>query len=190
MKAVFIDVGGVLLKQDSLTFEHYDREMAWPPGRSIHLWKEYLEMAHVGGELVPGYRCDVEVGRIKQRLYATNRVVSGMEEIVRELRAMCRLAVISNFSADLDQVLDELGLLSSIELVVNSAFVGTKKPGKRIYEIACNRLGVEPSESVFIDDDPKNVNAAQTLGLKGITFSAAGTLRKELRMAGLAIRYS
>jgi hypothetical protein len=75
IRAVFIDVGGVLLKQDFLTFERYDREKGWPSGISAGLWKDYLQIAHVGGELLPGYRCSSgEIVQIKQRLYATNRV--------------------------------------------------------------------------------------------------------------------
>jgi epoxide hydrolase-like predicted phosphatase len=190
IKAVFFDVGGVLLKQDSsVMLELHDREKGWRAGTSAGLWKEYLDVAHVGGELLPGYRRNGEVERIKRRLYATNRMVSGMEALVRELGEVCRLAVISNFTADLNQVLDQLGLLPSFELIVNSALVGVKKPDTKIYEIACNRLGVEPGEAVFIDDNAENVTAAQTTGMRGIVFSSAGTLRNELCAAGLVLRH-
>jgi putative hydrolase of the HAD superfamily len=102
---------------------------------------------------------------------------------------MCRLAVISNFSADLNLVLEQLGLLSSFELIVNSAFAGVKKPDTKIYELACNQLGVEPGDSVFIDDVPANVCAARSNGMKGIVFSSAAMLREELCAVGLALRY-
>lgn len=188
IKAVFLDVGGVLLKQDSsVIFELHDREMEWKRGSSAGLWKQYLDAAHVGGELLPGYRCDSDVERIKQSLYATNRVVAGMRELVREVREICRLAVLSNFTADLNQVLEQLGLLPSFELIVNSALVGVKKPEAKIYEIACHRLGVQPTEAVFIDDNAPNVAAAQSIGMRGLVFSSAGSLRSELCAAGLTL---
>jgi epoxide hydrolase-like predicted phosphatase len=190
IKAVFLDVGGVLLKQDaSAIFEFHDREMEWADGSSAGIWKEYLDAAHIGGELLPGYRRNSDVECIKQRLYATNRIVSGMGELVRELREVCRLAVLSNFTADLNQVLEQLGLLLSFELIVNFALVGVKKPDAKIYEIACHRLSVEPGEAVFIDDNGANVTAAQSMGMQGIVFSSAGTLRSELYAAGLALRH-
>jgi FMN phosphatase YigB (HAD superfamily) len=102
--------------------------MGWRAGASAGRWNEYLNVAHDGGELLPGYRRDGDVECIKQHLYATNRVVSGMEELLRELRAICRLAVISTVTADLNQVLEQqLGLLPAFELIVNSALVGVKK---------------------------------------------------------------
>jgi FMN phosphatase YigB (HAD superfamily) len=102
---------------------------------------------------------------------------------------VCRLAVLSNFTADLNQVLEQLGLLLSFELIVNFALVGVKKPDAKIYEIACHRLSVEPGEAVFIDDNGANVTAAQSMGMQGIVFSSAGTLRSELYAAGLALRH-
>ncbi len=156
-------------------------------GSSAGLWKEYLDAAHIGGELLPGYRSDSDVERIKQRLYATNRVVADMRELVRDLREICRLAVLSNFTADLNQVLEQLGLLPSFELIVNSALVGLKKPDAKIYEIACHRLSVEPAEAVFIDDNAANVTAAQSIGMRGLVFSSAGALRSELCATGLTV---
>ena len=102
-----------------------------------------------------------------QRLYSTNSVVPGMERLLQRLRVHYRLAVISNFTSDLDEVLGQLGLLSYFEDVVNSSRVGTKKPDPKIYRLACDRLGVKPIESVLIDDSRVNVESAQQVGIKG-----------------------
>jgi putative hydrolase of the HAD superfamily len=54
------------------------------------------------------------------------------------------------------------------EVVVDSAFVGTRKPEPEIYAITLERLGLPAAECVFIDDLEHNVAAAKTAGMQGI----------------------
>jgi putative hydrolase of the HAD superfamily len=54
------------------------------------------------------------------------------------------------------------------ELVVDSAFVGTRKPEPEIYAITLERLDVPAQACVFIDDLEPNVDAAKTAGMQGI----------------------
>ena len=49
--------------------------------------------------------------------------------------------------------------------VVDSSFVGMRKPDPRIFELSLERLGVAPDEAVFIDDAPGNIAGAQKVGL-------------------------
>jgi HAD superfamily hydrolase (TIGR01509 family) len=111
-------------------------------------------------------------------------VAPGVERIIQKLQSCCRVAVISNFTIDLNEVLDRLGLLAYFEAVINSSEVGTKKPDEKIYTVACNALRVQPSETIFINDNAENVAAARQLGMKGIVFRSADLLREELQMIG------
>lgn len=52
--------------------------------------------------------------------------------------------------------------------VVDSSAVGIRKPNAQIYRLACDRLGVEPSNAVFIDDHEGNVAGAVAAGLTGV----------------------
>jgi putative hydrolase of the HAD superfamily len=54
------------------------------------------------------------------------------------------------------------------EVVVDSAFVGTRKPEPEIYAITLERLGVPAEACVFVDDLQPNVDAAKTAGMQGI----------------------
>lgn len=54
------------------------------------------------------------------------------------------------------------------DLVVDSCLEGIRKPDPLIYERALERLGVEPSAAVFLDDFEQNVVAARALGMHGI----------------------
>jgi len=52
--------------------------------------------------------------------------------------------------------------------VVDSSDVGLRKPDPAIYLLACERLGVAPERTVFLDDAERNVEAAKELGMRGI----------------------
>lgn len=54
------------------------------------------------------------------------------------------------------------------DLVVDSCLEGIRKPDPEIYRRALDRLGVEASAAVFLDDFEQNVVAARTLGMHGI----------------------
>jgi epoxide hydrolase-like predicted phosphatase len=56
------------------------------------------------------------------------------------------------------------------DIVVDSAFVGTRKPEPRIYEITLERLGVEPAGALLIDDIELNCDAARKLGIRVVQF--------------------
>ncbi len=56
------------------------------------------------------------------------------------------------------------------DVVVDSAFVGARKPERRIYEITLERLGSAPEATLFIDDVEINCEAARELGMQAIHF--------------------
>jgi epoxide hydrolase-like predicted phosphatase len=57
------------------------------------------------------------------------------------------------------------------ELVVDSAFVGMRKPDPEIYLLTVERLdGVQPEECLFVDDIDVNCHAAQALGMSAVHF--------------------
>ena len=56
------------------------------------------------------------------------------------------------------------------DLVVDSAFVGARKPERRIYEITLDRLGTSPEATLFIDDVEINCQGARELGMQAIHF--------------------
>ncbi len=54
------------------------------------------------------------------------------------------------------------------DVVVISGEVGMRKPEPRIYNLVCERLGLQPQQCVFVDDMPYNVDAAVRLGWIGV----------------------
>lgn len=58
------------------------------------------------------------------------------------------------------------------DLIIYSHEEGMKKPERRIFELACARLGVQPAEVVFLDDVAQAVSAACELGIQAICFQS------------------
>jgi putative hydrolase of the HAD superfamily len=59
-------------------------------------------------------------------------------------------------------------VLELFDVVVESSVVGVRKPEPRFYEIACELLGVTPSDAVFLDDLGINLKPAAAMGMRTI----------------------
>ena len=60
---------------------------------------------------------------------------------------------------------DGLPIDDLFDVVINSAFVGMRKPEHRIYMHALEKLGVRAEHAVFLDDNRVNLEAARACGL-------------------------
>jgi 2-haloacid dehalogenase len=114
--------------------------------------------------------------------------VPGTVDVVRELAAagvpQCGLTNWSHelYHAHAPARFPFLGLLDH---VVVSGTEGIAKPDPRIYRLAAERSGLDPSALLFVDDRADNVAAARSLGMAGVVFTDAASLRAELVALGL-----
>ena len=70
------------------------------------------------------------------------------------------------------------------EVVVDSAFVGMRKPERAIYELTLERLGdVDASECVFVDDVDVNCAMATELGMTAVHYRDPESAIAEIRAA-------
>lgn len=71
------------------------------------------------------------------------------------------------------------------EVIVDSAFVGMRKPEPEIYDLAVERIGdgIGASECLFVDDVEVNVEAARELGMGAVHFRSAGQAIPEIEAA-------
>jgi putative hydrolase of the HAD superfamily len=69
------------------------------------------------------------------------------------------------------------------EVVVDSGFVGTRKPERRIYELTLERLGggLAFEDCVFVDDLEHNCEAARELGMSAVRFESATQAIAEIK---------
>jgi putative hydrolase of the HAD superfamily len=92
----------------------------------------------------------------------------GAIETLEELRRRgLRRGLISVCSGDVEDVWGETPLAQHLDDVVLSCAVGLRKPDPRIYLLACERLGVEPRECLFVGDGANDELAgAQRVGMR------------------------
>jgi putative hydrolase of the HAD superfamily len=107
------------------------------------------------------------------------------EELIDYYRGLrergVRLAILTNNVREWDARWRALVPVDDLfELVVDSAFVGMRKPDAGIYELTLERLGLPAPACVFIDDLEPNVAAARAIGLHGIHFRDTGQVIGEL----------
>jgi len=96
-----------------------------------------------------------------------------MVELMRDLRSRGhRMALLTNNVREWEPLWRSLLPVDEIfELIVDSAFVGMRKPEPEIYQLTLERLGYPPpAECLFIDDVEVNVEAARELGLATVHF--------------------
>ena len=73
--------------------------------------------------------------------------------------------------------------------IIESSVVGVRKPEPRFYEIACERLGVDPSECVFLDDLGINLKPARAMGMQTIKVVDPDVALAELEtIVGISLR--
>ena len=74
-------------------------------------------------------------------------------------------------------------VMAQFDIVVESSVEGVRKPNPRIYRVACDRLGVRPEESVFLDDLGINLKPARAMGMTTIKVVDEDQALKELGVA-------
>jgi putative hydrolase of the HAD superfamily len=89
--------------------------------------------------------------------------------VLRRLRRARRLGVVSNFYGNVDVLCREAGLAESLEVVVDSARVGVRKPDRAIFRIALEGLGAPAERVLFVGDSPeRDLRPAQGLGMRTV----------------------
>ncbi len=85
------------------------------------------------------------------------------------------LGMISVCTEDVPQVWNQTPLGGKFDATVFSCDVGMSKPDPRIYEIACERLGVEPAECLFVGDGANDeLPGAERVGMTALQLRAPG----------------
>lgn len=115
--------------------------------------------------------------------------VPGTVDLVRSLHAAgVPQWGLTNWSDELwphaPRMFDFLDLLDD---VVVSGTEGVAKPEPRIFALVAERAGLPLDHLVFVDDRPDNVAAAAALGMDGLVFTDAGSLRAALAARGLPV---
>jgi len=93
---------------------------------------------------------------------------------IRTLRADgIKLALLTNNAKEFsDSWRASFPVLELFPVVIDSSEVGLRKPDPSIYELTCERVGVEPPAALFLDDNVENVESARAVGIESILVTA------------------
>ena len=102
--------------------------------------------------------------------------MAGALETISELRARSfSIGLITICSDDVPALWPETPFHGLFDAEVFSCSVGLRKPDPRIYQLACEQLGVEPSEALFVGDGANDeLDGARRVGLRAILIHKAG----------------
>ena len=93
---------------------------------------------------------------------------------------------LNNESAELNQVrIDRFGLAGIFDAFLSSCWLGTRKPLRRIFEVAVSVVQASAGASLLIDDREQNLAAARAAGMRTILYRDAASLEEALRHEGL-----
>jgi putative hydrolase of the HAD superfamily len=111
-----------------------------------------------------------------------------MIELMRELKASgLTMALLTNNVREWEPLWRSMLPIDEIfEAVVDSAFVGCRKPEARIYELTLERIGMQAGDCLFIDDIGTNCEGAEAVGMKAIHFRDNEQAIAAIRAAAVA----
>jgi 2-haloacid dehalogenase len=93
-----------------------------------------------------------------------------------------KLVALTNWSHETFPIAQKrFEFLKWFEGIVVSGDEKTRKPFKDIYDITLNRFNITPEKSLFIDDNLRNIEAANALGINGIHFETPEKLIQQLK---------
>jgi 2-haloacid dehalogenase len=133
-------------------------------------WKEYIEAFYGRWEEMLG-------GPIHETV-----------DIFRDLKqsGKYRLYALTNWSGELFPIaLERYDFLHWFDGRVVSGDEKMRKPFPEFYQLTLNRFDLQPERTLFIDDNLRNVKAAEDLGIQAIRFESPAQLRKDLEVRGL-----
>jgi len=113
-----------------------------------------------------------------------------MVEAIRRCGEAFKTACLTNnfVRAEAELSSEVSSVYALFDAVLESRVLGVRKPDPRFYELACETLGVEPSESVFLDDLGINLKPARALGMHTIKVTDPDEALAELsRITGLPL---
>jgi len=99
-----------------------------------------------------------------------------------------KIVALTNWSHETFPVaLERFEFLHWFEGIVVSGEEKTRKPFKEIYETTLNRFNIKAEQSIFIDDNLRNIEAANALGINGVHFKSSKLLIEQLKTYNIHI---
>ncbi len=183
----FADASGVPLEEIAAALLALERRDGVHPLHELECGRvsEPEFMASVAAQIGDALGRDVAMHDFTERYFAGLRPNVPMIELMAALRGEgYRMALLTNNVREWEPYWRAMAPIDDIfELVVDSAFVGMRKPDPEIYELTVSRLGVAPRECLFVDDLERNCEAARAAGMAAVVYRSPHEAIAEIRAA-------
>ena len=193
IKAVIWDIGGVIMRTEDLG----PREQL---AADLGVTRAILNDLVFGGEqgtraqfgeisqteLWAHVRSELNLGSdeypdLRERFFGGDVLDTELVDFIRSLKPQFKIGIISNAWSELPAALENWGISDAFDIIVGSGDEGLMKPDPRIYQIALERLAIQPGEAVFVDDFIENIIGARELGINAVHFQSREQALDELK---------
>ena len=183
----------LLIKGDTTRCRAYERRMNLPEGGLMQamfrspLFREAIagrvtgeelwrDVAHSIGESPENWSMLVDT---HMSIFTLN---NDLLAFFRSLRPHYKIAILSNASSEVRAwIAEAFHLERDVDLIIISSEERYHKPQPEIFHIALDRLGVQPEEAIFIDDEARNIAPAQALGMHAVQFKNTPQVIDDIR---------
>jgi putative hydrolase of the HAD superfamily len=142
-------------------------------------------LGKIGGALEPELGHRPELHRFREIYFDALHPNEPMIELMREAKTSGRrMGLLTNNVREWEPLWRSMLPVDEIfETVVDSGFVGCRKPDREIYDLTLERMGVSAGECLFIDDTDVNCEAARELGMAAVHYRENDQAIPEIRGA-------
>ena len=142
----------------------------------------------IGDALEPELGHRPELHRFREIYFEALHPNEPMIDLMREAKASGRrMGLLTNNVREWEPLWRSMLPVDEIfEVVVDSGFVGCRKPDREIYDLTLERIGADAGDCLFIDDADVNCDAARALGMSAVHYRENDQAIPEIReMLGL-----
>ena len=191
IKNIIFDLGGVLIDWNPDYVFKDDEKLAWFYREICTMdWNDNQDAGYPLKKateeriaLFPQYEDWIRMyyGRWEEML---GESIQGTVDLLKQCvdSPALKVVALTNWSAETFPIaLKKFDFLQWFEGIVVSGEEMTRKPFPDIYQTTLKRFDLKPEQSLFIDDNKRNIEAAKALGIQCIDFSSPQQLEKELK---------
>lgn len=201
-EAVIFDMDGLLVDTETCDYEAW-RELHDTHGVELTL-PAYCYSAGLYGSWEKMYAdLGAQCGQTLEELHAVRdprfrelvaeRLQPSLElvEFLRQLReAGVKRGIASSSDSDwVAYLVDGLGLRAEFQAIATGHDVAQRKPAPDVYLLAAERLGVDPTRCVALEDSSHGIAAARAAGMRVITIPNSVSIHQDLSLAHARVQH-
>jgi putative hydrolase of the HAD superfamily len=203
IRATLWDFGGVILSSPFDAFASYERHHGLREGfirglnatnSDTNAWA-HLERGDISFDQfcdqfeAEAMRAGGNVDARQVMALLSGRVRPEMAEALRRCHERLKTALLTNNFLAEEAGTDHSAILALFDVIIESRKTGVRKPDPQFYRMACDALGIQATEAVFLDDLGVNLRPARAMGMTTIKVTDPAQALAELeQVVGFPLR--